>query len=94
MLRAGLGGGGEAAERDLGDALEEGDTPLRFGTLVVFTDGTDRAARVAEGEMISRLDDSGYDVFAIGVGNEIDESVLNDIGRSGYVFIRDSAAIG
>lgn len=74
-------------------ALEEGDTPLRFGTLVVFTDGTDRAARVAEGEMISRLDDSGYDVFAIGVGNEIDEGVLNDIGRSGYVFIRDSAAI-
>ena len=77
----------------LDEALEGSDSPLRFGTIVVFTDGTDRAARVTFGEMDSKLDRSGHDVFAIGVGNEIDEAVLNDIGHSGYVLIQDSAAI-
>ena len=77
----------------LDEAMEEGDAPLRFGTIVVFTDGTDRAARVSFGEADSALERSGYDVFAIGVGNEIDEPSLNDIGHSGYVLIQDSAAI-
>jgi hypothetical protein len=77
----------------LDEAIAEGDSPLRFGTIVVFTDGTDRASRVSFGEMDDVLDKSGYDVFAIGVGNEIDEATLDDIGHSGYVLIADSAAI-
>lgn len=77
----------------LDEAIAQGENPLRFGTIVVFTDGTDRASRVSFGEMDSALDNSGYDVFAIGVGNEIDEAVLNDIGHSGYVLINDSHAI-
>ena len=81
------------AVEELDAAMEEGESPLRFGTIVVFTDGTDRAARVSFGAMDSALDRSGYDVFAIGVGNEIDEDSLNDIGHSGYVLIQDSAAI-
>jgi hypothetical protein len=77
----------------LGQELERASTPLRFGTLVVFTDGTDRAARVTSDQMDTALDDAGFDIFAIGVGNEIDEGTLGDVGRSGYVQIRDSAAI-
>jgi len=73
--------------------LEEAETPLRFGTLVVFTDGTDRAARVSATDMRRRLRRTPYDVFAMGVGNEIDESVLDDIGHSGYVFIQQTEAI-
>ena len=88
-----LNGALVAAADILDGALEEAQTPMRFGTLVVFTDGTDRASRVSESAMRSRLGDSGFDVFAIGVGNEIDENVLDRIGYSGYVLIEDAAAI-
>lgn len=82
-----------AAADVLDEALESASTPLRFGTLVVFTDGTDRAARVSEGEMLDRLDDTGFEVFAIGVGNEIDEAALGRLAYSGYVLIEDAAAL-
>ncbi|MEM6958296.1 MAG: VWA domain-containing protein [Myxococcota bacterium] len=77
----------------LDEALGASETPLRFGTLVVFTDGTDRAARVGEGDMSRRIGDGGYDVFAIGVGTEIDERTLGRVGRSGYVLIDDAQAL-
>lgn len=77
----------------LDETLAEGESPLRFGTIVVFTDGTDRAHRVPERDMLRSLDGAGYDVFAIGVGNEIDEGVLDRIGSSGYVLIADSTLI-
>ena len=77
----------------LTETLNDASVPLRFGTIVVFTDGTDRAARVSHSEMVRSLNDAGYDVFAIGVGNEIDEGVLDDIGHSGYVLIEDASAI-
>ena len=73
--------------------LERSQVPLRFGTLVVFTDGSDRAARVTRREMGQAIDASPYDVFAIGVGSEIDEGTLGDVGRDGYVLVEDSAAI-
>ena len=88
-----LNGALVAAADILDQALEEAETPMRFGTLVVFTDGTDRAARVQESAARSRLRDGGFDVFAIGVGNEIDEPTLDRIGYSGYVLIEDAAAI-
>lgn len=81
------------ASEILDEALDNAVTPLRFGTLVVFTDGTDRAARVSARDMNRRLNRGGYDVFAIGVGTEIDESVLGSIGHSGYVLISDAAAL-
>jgi hypothetical protein len=77
----------------LDEALSHSQVPLRFGTLVVFTDGTDHAARVNRHDMGEAIDHSNYDVFAIGVGTEIDEGTLGDIGREGYVLVADSAAI-
>lgn len=77
----------------LDEAMAGSRTPLHFGTLVVFSDGSDRAARVSRGDMNHAIDASPYDVFAIGVGSEIDEGTLGDVGRDGYVLVEDSAAI-
>ena len=78
---------------ELDEALQHSTVPLHFGTLVVFTDGTDHAARVSRHDMGHSLDTSPYDVFAIGVGTEIDEGTLGDIGRDGYVLVQESEAI-
>ncbi len=59
--------------------------PLRFGTLVVFTDGTDRSHRVTAKKMQERLDKSSANVFVIGLGAEIDSGQLSKIGRDGFV---------
>lgn len=74
-------------------AMAASRTPLHFGTLVVFTDGSDRAARVSRRDMNHAIDESPYDVFAIGVGAEMDEGMLGDVGRDGYVLVDDAAAI-
>jgi len=81
------------AVETMNEEMERSQVPLTFGTVVVFTDGTDRAHRVTYDEMQDALDEVGFDVFAIGVGNEIDEGTLSRIGYSGYVLVQDSGAI-
>jgi hypothetical protein len=81
------------ATQVLTEQVQESPTPLTFGTIVVFTDGTDRAARVSFRDMMNALDDVDYDVFAVGVGNEIDEPTLARIGFSGYVLVQDAGAV-
>lgn len=73
--------------------LRGSSAPLRFGTLVVFTDGTDRAARVAREDLDLALDGSEHDVVVIGVGAEIDEGELGAIGRSGVIVTKDRSQI-
>lgn len=68
---------------ELRRALGQDPAPLKFGTLVVFTDGTDRAARVTRSDMRRAVKDSPYEVFAIGLGAELKESTLSDIGKDG-----------
>lgn len=82
-----------AAIDTLDAAIATAHTPLVFGTIVVFTDGTDHAARVSFDDMESKLSESEHDVFAIGVGNEIDEDTLARIGRSGSVRVEDTSAL-
>jgi von Willebrand factor type A domain len=81
------------ATKHLNEAVEKAKTPLRFGTLVVFTDGTDRAARVSNSDMMQALSESNVDVFAIGVGSEIDEKTLSGLGRNGYARASDAESI-
>lgn len=81
------------ALEELRGAMEASRAQLRFGSLVVFTDGTDRASRVSWGDMISAVDGAPVDVFAIGLGDEMDEDMLRDIGRSGYVRATDASAL-
>ncbi len=73
--------------------MRSSPTPLTFGTLVVFTDGTDRAARVPREDLQKALDDRQVDVMVIGVGAEIDDSELREIGRNGAILSKDRAQI-
>jgi hypothetical protein len=78
---------------ELDKALSHAEQPMRFGTLVIFTDGTDHAARVSADEMRDKVKDSKYDVFAIGLGTEIKKGELEDIGRSGTAMAADKNAV-
>ncbi len=74
--------------------LEKSPTPLRFGTLVIFTDGTDHAHRVSREEVLKQVGDVAFDVFVIGVGAEVDPPELNAIGKSGAALSKDPASVG
>jgi von Willebrand factor type A domain len=78
---------------ELEAALGRARQAMRFGTLVVFTDGTDRASRVSTGEMRQRIRETPFDVFAIGLGAEIKASELREIGKSGTAMAEDKNAI-
>jgi hypothetical protein len=74
--------------------LAQSSVPLRFGTLVVFTDGTDHAARATRDQMMQSVQGVNFDVFVIGVGAEIDEAELSAIGKSGVALSRTPTAVG
>jgi hypothetical protein len=63
--------------------MDQASVPLRFGTLVVFTDGADRAHRVSAEVMRKALAETEIDVYAIAVGGEINDGEIRTIGRSG-----------
>jgi hypothetical protein len=69
--------------RLLTQQMERAPVPLRFGTLVVFTDGTDRAHRASPDDVGKALDSAGFETYVIGVGQEVDSKQLQSIGRSG-----------
>jgi len=71
--------------RVLSQQMEHAPVPLRFGTLVVFTDGTDRAHRASADDVDKALDVAGptFETYVIGAGQEVDGKQLSRIGRSG-----------
>lgn len=82
--------------KELKKELAKDRRPLKFGTLVVFSDGTDRANRVSRDEMIDEInkdDYENYELYAIGVGAEIEEAELGDIGRDGTELATDKAKV-
>jgi hypothetical protein len=81
------------AIRVLRRQMSSSSLPLTFGTLVVFTDGTDRAHRVPAEALHRELDGAEVDLFVIGVGAEIDSGELGRIGRSGAIISKDRAEI-
>lgn len=87
-----LNGAVLAALSQLDDTVQHGSAPLRFGNLVVLTDGTDRANRVPYQQMIDAVEASPHSVYSVGVGRELDDSTLARIGKAGYVRVEDSAA--
>ncbi|MCI0693179.1 VWA domain-containing protein [candidate division KSB1 bacterium] len=54
------------------------------GSLVIFTDGKDRAARVEYSKALKSVLESGLNVYAIGLKGEIDEGVLGQFGKDGF----------
>lgn len=82
---------------ELKRALDAEPKPLKFGTLVVFTDGTDRANRVTKeqlDEAMKKDEYRSYDIFAIGVGAEMENSKLEDIGRTDTIKESDQKNMG
>jgi hypothetical protein len=79
--------------RALQQQMDHAPVPLRFGTLVVFTDGTDHAHRASAEDVTHALDGAGFETYAIGVGQEIDKTQLGHIGRSGTFASKDRADI-
>jgi len=73
--------------------MRSSSLPLTFGTLVVFTDGTDRAHRVPKTKLHEELALAEVDVMVIGVGNELDEAELRAIGKDGAILTKDRAQI-
>ncbi|HEX8792057.1 MAG TPA: vWA domain-containing protein, partial [Polyangiaceae bacterium] len=81
-----LNGAVVEALRELKSSLDKEKKPLKFGTLVLFTDGTDRAARVSRDDMKKEIEDDkykDYEKFAIGVGAEVSKAHLEDVGKDG-----------
>ena len=58
----------------------------------MFTDGTDQAGRVSQNaaENAVRSMTSQYSIFTIGLGDEIDENVLERFGRDGFELATNS----
>lgn len=91
-----LNGAVVEALRELKKELDKDKKPLKFGTLVIFTDGTDQAARVTKDDMKKELEDEkykDYELFAIGVGAEIDKKLLGEVGRDGTELASDQAKV-
>ena len=91
-----LNGAVIAALKELRDSLDHEKKPLKFGTLVLFTDGTDRAARASADDMRKALDDEKYEdfeKFAIGVGAEISKDQLAEVGRDGTELASERARV-
>jgi hypothetical protein len=84
------------ALKELKKELDKDSKPLKFGTLVVFSDGTDRAARLTRKEMTEEIDKpeyENYELLAIGVGAEIAKAKLDDIGRNGTELVQDQTKV-
>jgi hypothetical protein len=78
---------------ELDKALATAPNPLRFGTLVIFTDGTDRARRVKWEDVQKALDKTPYEVFAIGLGAELQDAQLAALGKDGTAKATDKASV-
>ena len=91
-----LHGGVMEGVKELKKQLDKEKKPLKFGTLVVFSDGTDRAARFSRQDMkdeLARVEYTDYEMYAIGVGAEIKKAELGDIGRDGTELATDQAQV-
>ncbi|EYF00342.1 Hypothetical protein CAP_0914 [Chondromyces apiculatus DSM 436] len=82
--------------KELKEELDKDKRPLKFGTLVVFSDGTDRARRVSRDTMrdeIAKDEYENYEIFAVGVGAEIEKASLDEIGVDGTELVSDQAKV-
>ena len=81
------------AVAELQKAEEKSKVPLRFGTLVIFTDGTDRAHRATSDEALAALEDNDVTTFVIGLGGEVDSKQMERYGKDGFIHAQNTEAI-
>lgn len=82
--------------RILRRALDDDDKPVKLGTLVVFTDGTDRAGRVSDDKLRKALAEPAYkdfEVYAIGFGDDAATAHLEEVGRTATIKETDTTKL-
>jgi hypothetical protein len=88
-----LNGAVVEAIRILDHQMSQSTVPLRFGTLVVFTDGTDHAARIPRDALVTAVGEANAEIYAIAVGAEVDDREIRAIGRNGTFTSKNSEDI-
>ncbi|MGQ0506374.1 MAG: hypothetical protein ACT4TC_13765 [Myxococcaceae bacterium] len=89
-LNGAVVGGIDRIEREL---QTDASIPFRDSALVVFTDGTDQAARVSADAAEAKLRSSRPHIFTIGLGGEVDEDALRAFGRDGFQRAEDAGEL-
>jgi len=81
------------AENKLQEAQDQGT--LSGFSIIMFTDGTDQAARYSRDDAYKAVENAseGINFYTIGLGAEIDETVLNRVGKTSSVFATDTQAL-
>lgn len=71
---------------------QDADTAISFkeSALVVFTDGTDQAARVSAAQTKKAVLSSSAHVFTLGLGGEVDSGALSEFGKDGFEPVSDA----
>ncbi|MFZ5440027.1 MAG: VWA domain-containing protein [Myxococcota bacterium] len=64
--------------------LSQSEVPWRDGAVVLFTDGTDQAARVSTSAALDAVRASRQHVFTVGLGGEVDVGTLQSLGKDGW----------
>lgn len=76
---------------DLAESLlneTENQEIISAASVVIFTDGTDQAGRYTRDAALNKVKnaDDNISFFSIGLGSEIDQAVLENIGKTSSVF--------
>ena len=81
------------AENKLQEAQNQGI--LSAFSIIMFTDGTDQAARYSREDAYAAVENAseGINFYTIGLGAEIDETVLQRVGKTSSVFADNTAAL-
>ena len=81
---------GATKAQEVLDSYQQQDI-IAATSMVIFTDGTDQAARHLKQDALNAVNNNNSNLtsFTIGLGEEIDETVLNQIGRDGSFFAAD-----
>ncbi len=60
---------------------------IASSALIIFTDGTDQANRNTKGQALGAVANADRDIsiYTIGLGGEIDERVLREVGKTSFV---------
>lgn len=78
----------EQRVEEMGDKLEMAIA----GSVVLFTDGTDQAARNTTAQALDAVNNASveHSIFTIGLGSEIDNVILSRLGKNGFEMATDS----
>ncbi len=60
------------------------DIEFKDSSLIVFTDGTDQAARVSNEAVLARTKATKVHIFTVGLGTEVDANALQGFGKDGF----------